>query len=97
MTTGPTVLLTRRQLDAIPEYSLSLPTLLAPGKTWRRNVRWHEGVAAEWWVATVSHVTPDRRGGETAHIDWRPAAVTDESVSAPAPSEWPGVSPLGYY
>lgn len=34
----PVLRLTRRELEALPEYSTSVPTGTTPGKRWRRNV-----------------------------------------------------------
>jgi hypothetical protein len=36
--TMPTMRISRRQLEALPEYSTSLPTGTYIGKLWRRNV-----------------------------------------------------------
>ncbi|MGY2732352.1 hypothetical protein [Sphingomonas sp. UYP23] len=86
--------LTQREFDDLPEYSLSLPTGTTPGKAWKRRIPWNAPKdRAEWLRGTYGKPYPE--GHEhfgSIPIGWcriqilgRPAFFpTDVRVPAPA-------------
>lgn len=88
MTTLPTIAMTASELNALPEYSCSLPTSLSVGKRWRRNlsafaprfvdlsfagIDLRIPVKPVWFVAEVC-----RRDDATNEIRWSRVVVLDE-------------------
>lgn len=80
--------MTRRALNAMPEYSTSLPTGTTPGKRWRRDL-WRDGT--EWWQGRYGKPIPNpnealrkRKGLETVTpIAWRRIIVQGDQPRWP--------------
>lgn len=73
LTDSKHILLTRAQLESLPEYSASLPTGQYTGKRWRRRYRDADGSLA-WQVGEYGCAYEDPRGprfGECIQIIWR--------------------------
>ncbi len=66
-------MMTQREVDALPEYSTSLPTGTTAGKAWKRRVPWNAPAdKADWWRGTYGKPYPE---GHPHHgqvpIGWR--------------------------
>lgn len=64
-----TVKATRRELERLPEYSLSTPTSPSVGRSWKRRVPAF-GEPHEWWLGmAVPCDVPDMVGFEWAKLE----------------------------
>ena len=65
---GPPVLLSREDFDALPEYSCTLPTGVTIGKRWKRREPYGaEPANAAWFLGTYIDVGEK----DAAGVEWR--------------------------
>jgi hypothetical protein len=55
----PVLPLTDREMDALPEYSASIPTGKTLGKRWRRGVRQAAAASPRWVVGEYAALSPE--------------------------------------
>lgn len=63
--------LTQVELDALPEYSFSLPTGTVPGKQWKRKV------ASDWWLGEYGKID---EATDTITIRWRKILTVEANI-----------------
>lgn len=85
---GEFTFMTMAALDALPEYSCSLPTGTSKGKRWKRSDEYElrdRGQSGPlcWWMGEYGDSFPDPRGerfGHRVRITWRRILVVPVSL-----------------
>lgn len=81
------ILITRREFDALPEYSCSLPTGTAVGKKWKRRVpyRTQTDPPNDWYLGEYVESYKKNQIG----IEWTLLILPDEPAALTASKEPP--------